>query len=76
MLLDDILNQLSAGTFSKQLKADGKPNGGADGSMLVDPNEVLRPENNGLQSIVGLLQPIPAQFNVSAGDVLHASAVV
>ncbi|KAF7354008.1 Peroxidase [Mycena venus] len=42
----------------------------------VDPNEVLRPDNNGLQNIVSLLQPLPAQFNVSAGDVLHLAGVL
>ncbi|KAJ7648933.1 heme peroxidase, partial [Mycena polygramma] len=47
------------------------PNGGADGSMLTDPNEVLRSENNGLQTIVGLLQPLPAQFGVAPGDIVH-----
>jgi hypothetical protein len=60
-----------AGPFSLALQAAGQPNGAADGSMLVDPNEVLRPENNGLGNIVSLLQPLPAQFNVSAGDILH-----
>jgi hypothetical protein len=42
--------------------------------MLVDPNEVLRAENNGLQNIVSLLNPLPAQFNVAPGDVLHVSS--
>jgi hypothetical protein len=42
--------------------------------MLVDPNEVLRPDNNGLQNIVSLLKPLPVQFNVSPGDVLHVSS--
>jgi hypothetical protein len=58
------------------LQAAKQPNGGADGSMLTDPTEVLRGENNGLQNIVGLLTPIPAQFNVSAGDVLHVSVPI
>ncbi|KAJ6461376.1 heme peroxidase, partial [Mycena sanguinolenta] len=49
------------------------PNGGADGSMLTDPNEPLRSENDGLQGIVALLQPFPARFNVSPGDILQAS---
>ncbi|KAJ7702658.1 manganese peroxidase 1 [Mycena rosella] len=60
-----------AGTFSLALQAQALPNGGADGSMLVYPTEVLRGENNGLQKIVSLLQPLPAQFGVSAGDILH-----
>ncbi|KAJ7169217.1 heme peroxidase [Mycena crocata] len=65
-----------AGTFSLALQAAGLPNGGADGSILVDPNEVLRPENNGLQNIVSLLQPLPAQFGVAPGDILHLAGVL
>ncbi|KAJ7221263.1 heme peroxidase [Mycena pura] len=65
-----------AGTFSLALQTAGQPNGAADGSMLVDPNEVLRAENNGLQNIVSLLKPLPGQFNVSAGDVLHLAGVL
>ncbi|KAJ6504439.1 heme peroxidase [Mycena vulgaris] len=65
-----------AGPFSLALQAAGQPNGAADGSMLVDPNEVLRPDNNGLQNIVSLLQPLPGQFNVSHGDVLHLAGVL
>lgn len=64
------------GTFSLALQAAGEPNGGADGSILVDPNEVLRTENNGLQNIVSLLSPLPAKFGVSAGDVLHLAGVL
>ncbi|KAJ7896672.1 heme peroxidase [Mycena olivaceomarginata] len=66
-----------AGAFSLTLQAAGRPNGGADGSMLVDPNEVLRPDNNVkevfflMQNIVSLFKPLPAEFNVSPGDVLH-----
>ena len=67
------LNQISTGTFSLALEAAGQPNGGADGSMLVDSTEVLRHENNGLQTIVGLLKPLPTQFGVSPGDLLHVS---
>ncbi|KAJ7142486.1 heme peroxidase [Mycena epipterygia] len=65
-----------AATFSLALKAAGQPNGAADGSMLTDPNEVLRPDNNGLQTIVGLLRPLPAQYNVSDGDILHLAGVL
>jgi len=61
----------SLGTFSLSREAAGQDNGGADGSLLVDPNEVLRDENNGMQTIVSLLKPLPEKFNVSAGDVLH-----
>ncbi|KAJ7061675.1 heme peroxidase [Mycena amicta] len=65
-----------AGTFSQALQASGLPNGAADGSLLTDPDEVQRADNNGLQNIVGLLKPLPAQFNVSAGDVLHLAGVL
>ncbi|KAJ7495259.1 heme peroxidase [Mycena latifolia] len=65
-----------AGTFSLALQSEALPNGGADGSMLVDPNEVLRSENNGLQNIVSLLEPMPAQFGVSPGDVLQLAGVL
>lgn len=59
------------GPFSLALKNAGQPNGAADGSLLTDPAEVQRPDNNGLQTIVALLQPLPARFGVSAGDILH-----
>ncbi|KAJ7141783.1 heme peroxidase [Mycena crocata] len=71
-----------AGTFSQALKntrfpnGTSVPNGGADGSMLVDRNEVLRDENNGLQGIVSALAPLPAKYNVSPGDVLHLAGVL
>ncbi|KAJ6572525.1 heme peroxidase [Mycena vulgaris] len=44
--------------------------------MLMDPNEVLRAENNGLQSIVSLLKPLPAQFGVAPGDVLSLAGLL
>lgn len=65
------LTDVVAGTFSLALQAAGQPNGGADGSMLVDPNEVLRSDNHGLETIVGLLSPLPAKFGVAPGDILH-----
>ncbi|KAJ7032297.1 heme peroxidase [Mycena alexandri] len=65
-----------AGTFSLALRAAGLPNGGADGSMLSDPTEVNRSENNGLQTIVGLLQPLVTKFNVAPGDVLHLAGAL
>lgn len=59
------------GTFSQSLQAAGLPNGGADGSILSDPNEVLRAENNGLQNIVAALVPLPDRFGVSPGDIVQ-----
>ncbi|KAJ7181351.1 heme peroxidase [Mycena crocata] len=60
-----------AGTFSNVLQVAGLPNGAADGSLLWDLSEVQRSENNGLQDIVSILQPLPAQFGVAPGDILH-----
>ncbi|KAF7366154.1 Peroxidase [Mycena venus] len=65
-----------AGTFSQELQDNALPNGGADGSILVDPNEVLRSENNGLQNIVSLLQPLPDQFGVSPGDIVQIAGIL
>ncbi|KAF7357156.1 Peroxidase [Mycena sanguinolenta] len=65
-----------AGTFSQELQNNGLPNGAADGSLLVDPNEVLRSENNGLQNIVSLLRPLPAQFGVSPGDIIQIAGIL
>jgi len=65
-----------AGTFSLALQAAGLPNGGADGSILVDPNEVLRAENNGLQNITAALVPLVSKFNVAPGDIVHLAGVL
>ncbi|KAJ6582252.1 heme peroxidase [Mycena capillaripes] len=62
-----------AGTFSLALKANHLANGAADGSLLVYDNEVQRADNNGLQNIVAALKPLPAQFKVTPGDVLHTA---
>ncbi|KAJ7689785.1 heme peroxidase [Mycena rosella] len=71
-----ILNQFKAGPFSLVAQAAGRPNGAADGSLLTDPDEVLRPENNGLGKIVAALQSLPVKFNVSPGDVLHLAGTL
>ncbi|KAJ7016552.1 heme peroxidase, partial [Mycena alexandri] len=65
-----------AGTFSLQLQDLGLPTGAADGSMIWDPTEVTRTENNGLQTIVGILAPLPAQLGVSPGDILHVGFLI
>ncbi|KAJ7676522.1 heme peroxidase, partial [Mycena polygramma] len=65
-----------AGPFSLDLQRKGLPNGAADGSMLTDSNEVKRGENSGLGPIVAALTPLPAQFNVGPGDVLHLAGVL
>ncbi|KAJ7110892.1 heme peroxidase, partial [Mycena epipterygia] len=50
--------------------------GAADGSLLWDPNEVLRTENDGLADIVRILTPLPNHFGVSPGDLLHLAGVL
>ncbi|KAJ6483269.1 heme peroxidase [Mycena sanguinolenta] len=65
-----------AGSFSLASQAAGLPNTGADGSIIVYPEELTRDLNNGLQTIVSLLAPLPAQFNVSAGDVVHLAGTL
>ncbi|KAJ7850121.1 heme peroxidase [Mycena leptocephala] len=65
-----------AGTFSLTLQENALPNGGADGSILVDPTEVLRAENHGLENIVSLLKPLTAQFGVSPGDIVQLAGVL
>jgi len=66
-----------AGTFSLALAATGAPNGGADGSMLIDPDEPNRSENNGLQTIVTLLRAISLSFpDIAKADVLQLAGAL
>ncbi|KAF7357098.1 Peroxidase [Mycena sanguinolenta] len=65
-----------AGPFSLASQAAGLPNSGADGSIIVYPEELTRDLNNGLQTIAGLLAPLPDQFNVSPGDVVHLAGTL
>ncbi|KAH8827868.1 heme peroxidase [Flagelloscypha sp. PMI_526] len=67
---------MTAGTFSLARKAAGQVNGGPDGSLLWDPEEVNRPENNGLQAIVSSLTGLPAKYGVSHGDVLQLAGTL
>ncbi|KAJ6577846.1 heme peroxidase [Mycena capillaripes] len=65
-----------AGPYSNALKAAGKTNGAADGSLLVSAAEQSRPENNGLQNITAALKDLPQKYNVSPGDVLHLAGTL
>ncbi|KAF9033738.1 heme peroxidase [Hymenopellis radicata] len=65
-----------AAPFSLALQAAGQPNGAADGSIIFHPDEVQRPANDGLQTIAGILQPLPEQFNVSAGDIVAVAGAL
>jgi hypothetical protein len=53
--------------------------GGADGSMLLSPDEIDRPENDGLQNTVALGQSLLAKykgFGVGAADLVQFMATV
>nr|WKW47683.1 cIIp protein 2 [Flammulina filiformis] len=65
-----------AAPFSLALKASGAINGAADGSIIADPAEVERRDNNGLQTIAAILRPLPAQFNVSEGDIVAVAGAL
>ncbi|KAF2869055.1 ligninase LG6 precursor [Massariosphaeria phaeospora] len=47
------------------------PNGGADGSILMDFGEEARPENNGLQGIRTLLRGVQSQYRVGYADLVQ-----
>ncbi|KAH6637701.1 ligninase LG6 precursor [Boeremia exigua] len=47
------------------------PNGGADGSLLMNFGEEGRPENNGLQTIRGVLQNVQKKYNVGYADLVQ-----
>ncbi|KAJ8118723.1 hypothetical protein OPT61_g330 [Boeremia exigua] len=55
-----------AGSWDKN-----SPNGGADGSLLMNFNEDTRPENNGLQTVRGVLQGVQKQYNVGYADLVQ-----
>ncbi|KAJ7933607.1 heme peroxidase [Mycena leptocephala] len=76
VFVENILTPSIQGPFSLQSQAAGLPNSGADGSFIVYPDELTRDLNHGLQTIAGLLRPLPEQFNVSAGDVVHLAGTI
>jgi hypothetical protein len=47
------------------------PNGGADGSLLMDFGEDSRPENNGLQTIRGVLRGVQSKYKVGYADLVQ-----
>lgn len=63
-----------AGTWSKQLTAQGQDFGGADGSLLMKFGEDGRKENNGLQGIIAKLRVVQATFKVGYADLVQVSA--
>jgi len=50
--------------------------GGADGSIILDPNESLRPENQGLTTYIEELLPIIGMFTASTADVIQLAATL
>ncbi|KAI9778890.1 MAG: hypothetical protein M1839_007853 [Geoglossum umbratile] len=63
-----------AGTWSKELAAQGQDFGGADGSFILF-NEKARPENNGLQKIAEKLEKRIKKYGVSAADMIQFAAI-
>ncbi|KAL6706401.1 hypothetical protein ACN47E_005507 [Coniothyrium glycines] len=59
-----------AGTWSGKLAAAGQDNGGADGSLVLF-GEVSRPENFGLEGVVGLAHQLYDKYNVSMADLVQ-----
>lgn len=55
-----------AGSWDKS-----SPNGGADGSLLMDFGEEKRPENNGLQGIRDVLKGVQARNKVGYADLVQ-----
>ncbi|KAJ3147434.1 hypothetical protein HDU86_007984 [Geranomyces michiganensis] len=60
-----------AGTYSRTYK-----DGGADGSLLLFPSELARPDNAGLEEVVEALIPIVKKRNVGAADVTQLSGAL
>ncbi|KAF3004816.1 hypothetical protein E8E13_003663 [Curvularia kusanoi] len=55
-----------AGSWDKN-----SPNGGADGSLLMDFGEIDRPENNGLQNIRMVLRDVQSKTGVGYADLVQ-----
>lgn len=47
------------------------PNGGADGSLLMDFGEETRTENNGLQNVRQVLKKVQKKYNVGYADLVQ-----
>ncbi len=62
-------------TLSSYIGGNNIPRGGADGSLLIDPEEIKRGENNGLQTIVQTLQPMAAQYGISSADLVQYAGI-
>jgi hypothetical protein len=65
-----------AGAWSQVLADQGSDFGGADGSLaLFDKDEMSRPENNGLQSIVSRAKDYQQKYKVGMADLIQYMAI-
>ena len=64
-----------AGTWSKNLAAQGQDFGGADGSLILASSEVGRPENKGLEVIVAKTREWADKFKVGTADMVQFMAI-
>lgn len=65
-----------AGTWSQNLASQGSDFGGADGSIVLAPEEILRKENKGLEQIVSQMKVWSSTFGVGVADLIQFSAAV
>lgn len=63
-----------AGTWSSKLAAAGQDFGGADGSIVLSPDEAKRPENKGLLSIINDMKQIQRKWGVGMADLIQFAA--
>jgi len=63
-----------AGPWSQSLANQGFDFGGADGSIALFQEEIDRPENNGLQSIIKFMQAKQFKYKVGMADLIQFAA--
>lgn len=63
-----------AGAYSVTLAAQGQDYGGADGSLFLFDEAILRPENDGLQEITSILGNMAIRYGVGVGDMFQFAA--
>ncbi|OCL03786.1 class II peroxidase [Glonium stellatum] len=64
-----------AGAWALSKAAAGQDFGGADGSIALSSSEINRPENNGLQEIIGLARKWQKTFGVGMADLIQFAAI-
>lgn len=63
-----------AGTWSSTLASQGKDYGGADGSIVLAPSEIIRTDNNGLAAIAKQMLAWQKQYGVGMADLIQFAA--